>query len=141
MHTKTQDRKGLIAKIHVGQSQLQMDNDSYRALLQRLTKKNSCTEMTLVELEAVLKELKRLGFTPKRAGTGRKPNVAKSKAALLSKIEAILAEKKLPWQYAEAMAKRMFKREAIEWLNAAETHKLLQALIYHQRRHAAKGEQ
>lgn len=141
MHNRqTQDRKGLIAKIHIGKSQLQMDNDSYRALLYRTTKKNSCTGLTVIELEAVLKEMKRLGFTPKRAGTGRKPSAAKSKTALLSKIEAILAEKKLPWQYAEAMAKRMFKREAIEWLNAAETHKLLQALIYHQRRQQAKEE-
>lgn len=140
MHNRqTQDRKGLIAKIHIGKSQLQMDNDSYRALLYRTAKKSSCTEMTVIELEAVLKEMKRLGFTPKRAGTGRKPSVAKSKTALLSKIEAILADLRLSWSYAEGMAKQMFGREKIEWLNVIETQKLLQALIYHQRRQQAKG--
>lgn len=136
---QTQNRKGLIAKIHIGKSQLQMDNDSYRALLYRTAKKSSCTEMTVIELEAVLKEMKRLGFTPKRAGTGRKPSVAKSKTALLSKIEAILADLRLSWSYAEGMAKQMFGREKIEWLNVIETQKLLQALIYHQRRQQAKG--
>lgn len=136
---QTQNRKGLIAKIHIGKSQLQMDNDSYRALLYRTAKKSSCTEMTVIELEAVLKEMKRLGFTPKRAGTGRKPSVAKSKTALLSKIEAILADLRLSWSYAEGMAKQMFGRKKIEWLNVIETQKLLQALIYHQRRQQAKG--
>lgn len=141
MHNRqTQDRKGLIAKIHIGKSQLQMDNDSYRALLYRTAKKNSCTEMTVIELEAALKEMKRLGFVPSRKETGKKPNVAKSKTAVLSKIEAILADLRLSWSYAEGMAKQMFGREKIEWLNVIETQKLLQALIYHQRRQQAKEE-
>ncbi|MCK9139468.1 regulatory protein GemA, partial [Haemophilus influenzae] len=47
-------RKNLIAKIHIGKSQLGLDDETYRQLLVSTTGKTSCTEMTESELQQVL---------------------------------------------------------------------------------------
>lgn len=56
-------KKKLVQLIHIGKSKLGLD-DTYRDLLTYTTGKNSTKEMTLVQLNAVLNELKRKGFTP-----------------------------------------------------------------------------
>ncbi|WP_244903126.1 phage protein GemA/Gp16 family protein [Simonsiella muelleri] len=60
--TYEQRRQGLIAKIHVAKTQLALDDDNYRAILQRVTAKSSCAEMNLQELQRVMAEMERLGF-------------------------------------------------------------------------------
>ena len=61
MDAKAQRRK-LIAKIKIGQQQLGLDDDTYRALLVRVTGANSCTKLDMRGLEAVAAELAKLGF-------------------------------------------------------------------------------
>lgn len=56
-------RRGLIAKIHIAKSQLAMEDDSYRAMLQRVTGKESSADMTTAQLQSVIAEFGRLGFT------------------------------------------------------------------------------
>jgi phage gp16-like protein len=68
----------------------------------------------------------------KKSGMDTPPPM--ERAAMLSKVEAILSELKLPWSYADAMARRMFGKEKLRWLDAAQTYKLLQALTVYQRR-------
>lgn len=133
MNTKPQ-RNQLLAKIHIGKKALGLDDDTYRTLLERVTGKISSKDLSIKELEAVMAEMKRLGFTPKKKDIGRKPRVAAGRKALLSKVEAILADHKLPWSYAESMATRMFQRKKVEWLTTDQLHKLLQALIIYQTR-------
>jgi phage gp16-like protein len=65
-----------LAAIHVGKKQLDLDDEDYRSLLQRITGKRSAGEMTLVEQGAVVDEMRRLGFRDgvrpsKRRATGR----------------------------------------------------------------------
>ncbi|MCE5242900.1 MAG: regulatory protein GemA [Desulfobacteraceae bacterium] len=55
-------------------------------------------------------------------------------AAMLGKIEAILADLKLPWSYADGMARKMFGVQYLKWCRADQVYKLLQALIVHQNR-------
>ncbi|WP_051219728.1 gp16 family protein [Rheinheimera baltica] len=63
-----QARRLLVAKIHIGRTQLSMDDDSYRANLEHYGNgKNSCTNMTVPELHAVLAAFEKLGFKPKKA--------------------------------------------------------------------------
>ncbi len=57
-----------------------------------------------------------------------------SKAAMLGKIEAILADLQLPWAYADGMASKMFGKERLRFLDDEQTYKVLQALAIHQRR-------
>jgi phage gp16-like protein len=56
-------RNKALAKIHVAKKQLAMEEDSYRALLRRITGKDSAKALEIVELDAVLAEFRRLGFS------------------------------------------------------------------------------
>jgi len=57
-----------IAAIHVAKKQLGLDDDTYRAVLVRVTGKNSAGKMTQAEQYAVVQELRRQGFTPGKKG-------------------------------------------------------------------------
>lgn len=86
-----QKRKGLIAKIKVAQTQLQMDDNTYRAVLMRVTGINSCAKMTLSQLQEVAAEMERLGFQPTRR-TVSAPKLRKtSQVPMLDKIAALLS--------------------------------------------------
>jgi Mu-like phage E16 protein len=49
------------ARIHIGKARLGMDDDTYRAFLQRLTGKSSSKDMTVGERARVLAEMTNLG--------------------------------------------------------------------------------
>ena len=49
------------ARIHIGQTALGMDDDTYRAFLQRLTGKTSSKDMTTAQRALVLAEMTHLG--------------------------------------------------------------------------------
>lgn len=67
----TADRKKkLIQLIHIGKSELHLDDDTYRDILTYTTGKNSTKEMSVAELNIVLTELKRKGF---KTTTSTKP--------------------------------------------------------------------
>lgn len=53
-----------LAAIHVAKKQLGLDEDDYRALLERLTGKRSARELSSIEAAAVLDEFRRLGVSP-----------------------------------------------------------------------------
>lgn len=57
------DRRARLAKIHIAKKQLALKDDSYRALLHRITGRESSGDCTDAQLDAVLTEFKRLGFT------------------------------------------------------------------------------
>lgn len=138
------DKAKLIAKIHVGKKQLGYDEATYRDVLERVTGKNSLKEMDLKALKKVVAEMKRLGFVPKPTATtksktptwGKKPDGADEKKALIGKIEAMLADMNLHWNYAHGMAKRMFGVDKVQWLNQKNLYKLTQALAVHQQKQA-----
>lgn len=126
-------RRGLIAKIKIAQASLGLDDATYRALLERVCGKRSCTQMNVRELEAVLAELKSKGFVPK--AKHKRPSSRRSADAMMSKVEALLADNGLPWNYAHGMAKKMFGVDRVQWLSDEHLHKLIAALqIYANRR-------
>lgn len=72
-----------LAKIHVAKRDLGLDDDTYRAVLVRMTGKSSAKGMTAGELDSVLGEFRRLGFKPTSKGRGRAlsgPYAAKAQA-------------------------------------------------------------
>jgi len=132
-----------IAKIHMGKTHLNMDDETYRAFLQRVAGVDSCKQLTGKQLARVLFELEKLGFKPgasKKAGRGR-PRLPQSRAKVLSKIEALLTEGGRPFAYADGMALQMFKRQRLEWLTDSELYKLLQALIIDANRRKRRASQ
>jgi hypothetical protein len=54
-------RKALIAMIHIGKARLGMDEETYRAWLEKRTGKRSSAGMTFVELSGLVAELRAQG--------------------------------------------------------------------------------
>lgn len=129
---KKPSRNHRLAAIHLGKKELGMDDDTYRDLLQQVTGKRSAKELNDDELVAVLKRLEELGFSKKEFGT--KPKVKASKDALMGKIEALLTDAELHWNYAIGIAKKMFKKEALEFCTESELHRIVAALEYRKKR-------
>lgn len=140
MPMNPEHRRAMIAKIKIAQKALAMNDDSYRALLTRVTGKDSAAALEKREMEAVLREMQRLGWKPVNP-QGTRPRVASEKDRTIAKIGAILKELNLSWNYAHGMAKAMFARERVEWLDAVELHKLMQALAVYQRRQRVRRAQ
>ncbi|EGP7733751.1 regulatory protein GemA [Salmonella enterica] len=132
--------KRLIGAIKAGQSFLGWDDVTYRGVLCRLTGKRSSTKCSIRELEDVKEYMHSKGF-PRKApkGKGRRPNVAKCRKTILSKIEALLAEGGLSWAYAEGIASHMYKQHVIEWLDDEQLYGVMVALIKQARRQGRTG--
>lgn len=136
---RTQNAKALIGVIKTGQSYLQWDDVTYRSVLARLCDgKTSATKCTLGELEKVREYMHEQGFPRTAKRHGRRPKVAQSRESILAKIEALLAEAKRPWNYAEGMAAHMFKQHVIEWLTVEQLSSLMKALIIDAKRRSRK---
>lgn len=91
------DKAKLIQLIHIGKQQLNMDDFSYREMVNRLTNKTSSTKCTVVELHKILHELQQKGAKVKWfAKRGTKPTAyspatgeVKVKSEIAHKIRAV----------------------------------------------------
>lgn len=61
-------RRALLAMIHAARRTLALDDESYRALLERLTGKRSCGDMTYHELQIVVDHFRAHGAIGQRSG-------------------------------------------------------------------------
>ena len=137
---RTPNTRALIGVIKTGQSYLRWDDTTYRSVLARLCDgKMSATKCSLGELEKVREYMHEQGFPRTTRRHGRRPKVAMTKTAILSKIEALLAEAKRPWEYAEGMAAHMFKQHVLEWLTVEQLSAVMKALIIHAKRRKQRG--
>lgn len=59
-------RNSLIKTIHTGRRYLQLDEETYRAFLDDVTRKSSCVLMSLEELEKVVGAMRNKGFTAQK---------------------------------------------------------------------------
>ncbi|CZF86750.1 gp16 family protein [Grimontia marina] len=89
-----QQRTRLIQLIHVGKRELQLDDDTYRALLKRETGSDSCKAMGVEELNKVLSAMERQGFKRKKSNNPKQPKKRLSpktqgKPDVTSKIRAL----------------------------------------------------
>jgi hypothetical protein len=55
-------RQKLIQLIHIGRNKLALTDDAYRAMLRGVSGKDSCSAMTMAELDRALKAIKSAGF-------------------------------------------------------------------------------
>lgn len=133
-------KKILMAKVHIGKKDLGLDDDTYRDVLWRVTGKRSCSDMTIAQLESVVKDMQNSGFKPKATPKhGKKPSVIGRRQNLINKIEAMLADMGLHWNYAHGMAESMFGIKRLQFLNDKQLYKVTQALSVHQQRSAKKA--
>lgn len=132
-------------KIQIARRELGLDDDVYRSILARAAGVRSSKELTPRQIGRVLAEFERLGWVAKPAAkptakrTGRAaPKPAEDRQALVGKIEAQLAEAARPWEYADAMALRMFKVERVEWCDSDQLRRLVAALACNAKRHGRR---
>ncbi|MGE0256889.1 MAG: gp16 family protein [Alphaproteobacteria bacterium] len=129
----------LKAKVHIGKSKLGLDDDTYRALLQRVAGKRSSAKMTAKELGLVLDEMKRLGFDdrpgPRRARRNRRgermadgPQQEKIRAmwrGLYHLGEAREDSEAAMWAFCRRMG---VKVDDFQWLPGDEADRVIKAL-------------
>lgn len=133
----TDARRRELAKIHLGAKQLGMDREAYEHMLWTIARVKSAAALDASGRARVLDHLKACGFKPKTAG--RPHNIRSSdRRAQLGKIEAFLAEAKRPWSYADALAKRLCKVDALTFCNTEQLGKIIAALAYDAQRHGRR---
>lgn len=118
-----------IARIHCAKRDLGLDDEMYRDLLERVAGVRSASELDDRGRRRVLDELSRLGGGKKKY-PGRPHNMESKDAPLeLRKIEALLTDAKLPWAYADGIAKQMFRVERVAWCTPPQLRAVLVALV------------
>ena len=123
-------KKGqLIRLIHVGKQKIGLTEEEYRALLEGITGKTSSTELTITELEAVLKALKSLGFQVKKMAASAE-EVGRATAEQIQYIKGL-------WELSarvktEAALNRFIKRITgvpyLRWLDVNTAQKVILAV-------------
>lgn len=127
-----------IKAIHAACRSAGIDSDERHRLQKSLTGKESLNDMSYAEVNTVLDHLNRgSGYT----GHAGKPKGIDADPQL-QKIEALLADMKLPWAYIHksksgpTMVKRLTGKDRIEWADAAGKQAVITALIKRQQKAA-----
>jgi phage gp16-like protein len=130
-------RRKQLAAIHAAMRTLDMDNDTYRALLERVSATagpavRSAGQLNQAQTHAVLEELKRLGGLKPSPKTKGKPRNFDSNAMpeMITKVEALLADMQLSWSYADAIAKRQFGIERVAWCRTQDQLRSIIAALH-----------
>lgn len=99
-------RKSDLGAIHAAAKQQGIDEDTRRDMIGRISNGRTRTsaDLTAPERSQLLKEIGGRR-APKRAGRAPSP-AALDRRAMLAKVQALLADSRLPWSYAEAILRR-----------------------------------
>ncbi|NDP58025.1 MAG: regulatory protein GemA [Oxalobacteraceae bacterium] len=129
-------RKNELSKIHLAKKQLALADDEYRSIMLAITGKQSAADLDWQGRQKLLDHFKKIGFKVVAKQASRAcPDVAPNRRLLIGKIAAQLAEAKLPWTYADAMAKRICKVDSITFCRPDHLIKIIAALSYDAKRH------
>lgn len=125
-----------IKAIHAACRSAGIDDAERRRLQVEITGKASLTEMSFAEVTRVLDHLNKAAgyqeYSGKPKGVDADPQ--------LQKIEALLADMKLPWAYIHrsrfgpTMVKRLTGKDRIEWADAAGKQAVITALVKRQQK-------
>lgn len=134
-----------LAKIHIAKKQLSLDDDTYRAILERVTGRATSKGMSAKQHAAVLAEFQRLGWQVKPTGKGRKWR-KKSNKAYVRKIYAQWGDLKRRglWRDRRRAALIKFVKDMTgldnpEFLTAAQAAPVIEALKAMQERGGGTG--
>lgn len=110
-------RKRDLAAIHAGAKQLNLDEDTRRDLIERITGQRSAGALDDAGRAQVLQELRRLGAGGK---PGRHPGKPLNMDArpMLARIEQLLTAMQMQWTYADRLAQHMYRIERCAWLKS-----------------------
>jgi len=82
-------RQPLYAKIRVAKAQLRLDEETYRDKIEAVTGERSLRDCSIPQIEAVLKQMRKDGFVPKKGS--KRPPSDKAQVRMIMAIWADLA--------------------------------------------------
>lgn len=141
---KTESRRSLLAKVHIGAKALGLDDDTYRDMLEGLTGQRSAGKLSDKQLVLVLAGMRKRGWNEEDQRPARKkptPRATPGTAPLLDKIGALLADAGRPWAYGVAIAKRQYGVERLEWAKPEQLRGIIAALVKDAKRRTARAAQ
>ena len=128
-------RNRLIRLIHIAQGDLQMDDETYRAMLCSVGGADSTKNMPVSSLEAVLKHMKKAGFKVRpKAQNGRAPlpladgDTDKKIRALWLFLHKLGAVKDPSERALFAYVKRMTGIDALQWTDDVHARRVIETL-------------
>ncbi len=124
-------RDPLLAQIHIARKELGLDDDTYRAVLVRVTGKASSADMSVAERRKVIAAFKRQGFQP-RGKFSRRPTASKP---YVRKVFALWGELKRKgiWRDPDPKSLRHFVKKMTgcddpEWLDYPQASQVIEAM-------------
>lgn len=130
-------RKSELAAIHVGKKALGLKENDYRAILARVTGKQSAAHLNRGQRIMVIEYMRKIGFKPLDREKPR-PKGAADRGPMHRKIAALLRDGGYPDSYADGIAKKMFGIDSVKFCQPDQLRKIIAALTYNQRRQARK---
>lgn len=131
-------RRAAVVKVQIARRDLGLDEDTYRAILSRLTGRASASDCTDAQLGVVLDEFKAKGWKPKvvqGGGAVRRGKPAAAGQPVARKARALwislhqLGVVRDPSEAAlEAFARRQLGVDRLRWAVASEANALIEAL-------------
>jgi len=126
----------LIKLIHVAKRNLALDDDTYRAMLRAQTGKESCSDMSMSQLEAVAEHLRSRGFAERPGkGAARPPQKLADdpQSKMIRHLWLTLRDmaggvRNSSERALAAYVKRQTGVERLEWLNTHQAAKVIEAL-------------
>ena len=137
--------------VHAAARQLGMDESARRDMLEHVAGVRSTSSLTMDKAQAVLDHLRKVGAVrpgkpPRNVGEHPgNPRTTRRNGALVSKIEAQLADMGLAWEYARQILRRVsggwqqegqLGKEAFEFATPDDLRKVIAALAYEQEKRA-----
>lgn len=125
---KNHDRKSQLSMIHIAKKELGLDDDTYRSIVSLMSngRTNSSGELDDGERSKLIDHFIGRGW---KKQTHAKPEVDAARTPIMGKVGALLADMKLPWAYADGMAKKMFNKPKIQWCDHAQLSAIVTALV------------
>lgn len=131
-------RRAAVTKVQIARKELGLDDDTYRAMLERITGRASSADCTDAQLGLVLDEMKAKGWKPRvvqggRSGPRRKPGpaahpVARKARALWISLHQLGVVRDPSEAALEAFGRRQLGVERLRWAVPSEANGLIEAL-------------
>jgi phage gp16-like protein len=129
-------RRKELAMIHLAKKELGLDEDLYRLVIKQNCGVESAADLDEAGRRKLLAFFRSQGWGRPDHANGKPHNFSEpSRARLMSKIEALLAEAKRPWSYATALAKKICKKDRLAFCTPHELGFIISALMKDAMRH------
>lgn len=127
-----ESRNQLIKLIHVAKRSLNMDESSYRHILQTIGGAASAADLSVPKLELVLEHLKKCGFTVRSNKKPQRKLADDQQSKMIRGLWLELANfgvvKDPSEQALASFVKRMTKVSALQWLSSKQASQVIENL-------------